>query len=46
MEPDDEKHITALAAYQVNKENFILDVLYQDDKTGNSINYIPEWENQ
>jgi len=36
------KNIYAIGAYQVNKEDFILDVLYQDDKTGNAINYIPE----
>jgi cell surface protein SprA len=36
------KNIYSIGAYQVNKENFILDVLYQDDKTGNAINYIPE----
>jgi len=36
------KNVYALGAYQVNKEDFELQVLYQDDKTGNAINYIPE----
>ncbi len=36
------KNIYAIGAYQVNKEDFILNVLYQDDKTGNALNYIPE----
>ncbi|MGE0088452.1 MAG: cell surface protein SprA [Bacteroidales bacterium] len=36
------KNIYSIGAYQVNKDNFILDVLYQDDKTGNAVNYISE----
>jgi len=36
------KNVYSIGSYQLNKENFILNVLYQDDKTGNSINYIPE----
>jgi cell surface protein SprA len=36
------KNIYSINAYQVNKEGFRLNVLYQDDKTGNEINYIPE----
>ena len=36
------KNIYAIGAYQVNSEDFILNVLYQDDKTGNALNYIPE----
>jgi cell surface protein SprA len=36
------KNVYALGAYQVNQEDFTLDVLYRDDKTGNAINYIPE----
>jgi cell surface protein SprA len=36
------KNVYAIGAYQVNPEDFVLDVLYQDDKTGNAINYIPE----
>lgn len=36
------KNVYALGAYQVSRENFQLNVLYQDDKTGNAINYIPE----
>ncbi|HKL07237.1 MAG TPA: cell surface protein SprA [Bacteroidales bacterium] len=36
------KNVYAIGAYQVNKEDFVLDILYQDDKTGNALNYIPE----
>ncbi len=36
------KNVYAIGAYQVNPEDFTLEVLYQDDKTGNAINYIPE----
>jgi len=36
------KNIYSIGAYQVNKEDFILDILYQDDKTGNALNFIPE----
>ena len=36
------KNIYSTGAYQINKQDFIMDVLYQDDKTGNAINYIPE----
>jgi cell surface protein SprA len=36
------KNVYSIGAYQVNKEDFILDVLYQDDKTGNALNFIPE----
>ena len=36
------KNIYAIGAYQVNSEDFVLDILYQDDKTGNALNYIPE----
>ena len=36
------KNIYALGAYQIETRDFILNVLYQDDETGNSINYIPE----
>ena len=36
------KNVYALGAYQVSQDEFTLDVLYRDDKTGNSINYIPE----
>jgi len=38
------KNIYAIGAYQVNQEDFTLEVLYQDDKTGNAVNYIPEGE--
>jgi len=36
------KNVYALGAYQLGREDFVLDVLYRDDKTGNAINYIPE----
>lgn len=36
------KNVYAIGAYQVEKEDFELHVLYQDDKTGNAVNYIPE----
>jgi cell surface protein SprA len=36
------KNVYALGAYQVNQNEFTLDVLYRDDKTGNAINYLPE----
>ena len=38
------KNVYAIGAYQVNPQDFVLNVLYQDDKTGNAINYIPEGE--
>ncbi len=38
------KNVYAIGAYQVQPQDFTLDVLYQDDKTGNAINYIPEGE--
>jgi len=36
------KNVYALGAYQVSEQDFTLDVLYRDDKTGNDLNYIPE----
>jgi len=36
------RNIYSINAYQVNREGFRMNVLYQDDKTGNEINYIPE----
>ena len=36
------KNVYALGAYQVSQEEFTLDVLYRDDKTGNAINYLPD----
>lgn len=35
------KNIYSINAYQVNQEGFRLNVLYQDDQTGNELNYIP-----
>ncbi len=36
------KNIYSIGAYQVNPDNFQLSILYQNDNTGTSINYIPE----
>jgi cell surface protein SprA len=36
------KNIYSIGAFQVNPDEFILDVLYSDDKTGTTINYLPE----
>ena len=36
------KNIYAIGAFQVNPADFILEVMYQNDKTGTSINYLPE----
>lgn len=35
------KNIYSLGAYQISNNDFTLNVLYQDDQTGNSINYLP-----
>jgi len=35
------KNVYALRAYQVVEDDFSLDVLYRDDETGNSVNYLP-----
>jgi cell surface protein SprA len=36
------KNIYNLDAYQLTREDFILDIVYQNDSTGTYINYIPE----
>lgn len=36
------KNIYDLNAYQLTSEDFIFDILYQDDKSGTKINYLPE----
>ncbi len=36
------KNIYSINAYQVNREDFILDVTYVNDSTGSDINYFPE----
>jgi cell surface protein SprA len=36
------KNVYALGAYQVNKEDFELQILYQDDESGTPLPYIPE----
>lgn len=38
------KNVYSLNAYQLNASNFQLNVLYQNDKNGASVNYIPEDE--
>lgn len=36
------KNVYDLDAYQLVKDNFVLDVLYQDDQSGTKINYLPQ----
>ncbi len=36
------KNIYDLNAYQLTKEEFVLDIMYQNDETGSYINYLPE----
>ncbi|MBN2680937.1 MAG: cell surface protein SprA [Bacteroidales bacterium] len=36
------KNVYALGAYQINPLDFQLHVMYQNDKTGSEINYLPE----
>ncbi|UCG27624.1 MAG: cell surface protein SprA [Bacteroidales bacterium] len=36
------KNIYAIGAYQVDRRDFDLHVLYQDDQTGNAVNYLSE----
>ncbi len=36
------KNIYSIGAFQINPDNFQLHILYQNDNTGNAINYIPE----
>lgn len=36
------KNIYDLNAYQLTKEEFVLDIMYQNDQTGSYINYLPE----
>lgn len=36
------KNIYDLNAYQVNADGFRLDVVYQDNKTGSNLNYLPD----
>lgn len=38
------KNVYSIGAYQVQQDEFTMDVMYRDDKTGNKINYIPEGE--
>ena len=36
------KNVYALGAYQVNKDDFDLQILYQDDDSGTPLPFIPE----
>jgi cell surface protein SprA len=36
------KNVYAIGAYQVNREGFVLNVLYRNDKTGVPVNYLSE----
>lgn len=36
------KNIYDLNAYQLTKEEFVLDIMYQNDETGTYINYLPQ----
>ncbi len=36
------KNVYDLNAYQLTNDNFVLDILYQNDKAGTKINYLPE----
>ncbi len=35
------KNVYAIGAYQINPKEFYLDVMYQNDKTGKAINFLP-----
>ncbi len=35
------KNVYSIGAWQVNRRDFVLNVMYQDDQTGNALNYIP-----
>ncbi len=36
------KNVYSIDAYQVKPEDFVLEIMYRDDKTGSSLNYLPE----
>ncbi len=40
------KNVYSINAYQVNNQDFKLDIMYRNDKTGSSINYLPAGEIQ
>jgi len=40
------KNVYSINAYQVNSKDFKLDIMYRNDKTGSSINYLPAGEIQ
>jgi cell surface protein SprA len=35
------KNIYSIGAYQVTSEDFVLDIMYRNDKTGSPLNYLP-----
>lgn len=39
------KNIYPIGAYQINNQDFVLNVMYQNDLTGTALNYIPEGPN-
>ncbi|MDP4269197.1 MAG: cell surface protein SprA [Bacteroidota bacterium] len=39
------KNVYALNAYQIQKDKFRMDIVYQSDSTGNYVNYLPESKN-
>lgn len=36
------KNIYNIGAYQVNQEDFVLNIMYQNDQAGTKVNYLPE----
>jgi len=38
------KNIYSIGAYQLTSEDFVLDIMYRNDKTGTSLNYLPVGE--
>jgi cell surface protein SprA len=35
------KNVYAIGAWQIQRRNFVLNVMYRDDQTGNALNYLP-----
>ena len=38
------KNVYSLNAFQINREDFQLNIFYRDDKTGTDLNYVPAGE--
>ena len=36
------KNVYSIGGYQISNDDFVLDILYEDDRTGTPISYIPE----